>query len=47
MENTKKCPITGCFCWKNPLQVVVLLAALPFAVKGIAWVAKFVVTCCG
>lgn len=34
----KNCPIgTNGFCWKNPLQLVVFLAALPYAVKGVMW----------
>ena len=43
MENTqqtctKKCPLGG-FCWKNPTHVVLFLAVLPFALKGVqvAW----------
>ena len=42
IENTtKSCPLvmTG-FCWKNPLHLVVFFAALPYAVKGIAWITK-------
>lgn len=38
-NNNKSCPIVGCFCWKNPLHLVVFFAILPFAVKGVkfAW----------
>ena len=35
--NNKSCPVSGLFCWKNPLQVAGLLALLPFAVKGGLW----------
>ncbi len=35
--STNKCPVTGCgFCWKNPVHVVLFLAILPFALKGVA-----------
>lgn len=39
MSNAKSCPVTsGCgFCWKNPLQVALFLAVLPWAVKTIGW----------
>lgn len=30
----KTCPVTGCFCWKNPLHLVAFFAILPFAIKG-------------
>jgi hypothetical protein len=34
--SNKSCPIVGCgFCWKNPVHVVLFLAVLPFALKGI------------
>ena len=41
--STKSCPVSSCsFCWKNPFQVGVLLAVLPFAVAGakqvVGWV---------
>jgi|APGre2960657373_1045057.scaffolds.fasta_scaffold00441_8 hypothetical protein len=36
--NNKSCPVSGGFCWKNPLQVALFLAVLPYAVKTIAWV---------
>lgn len=38
MSTNKSCPVTGGFCWKNPFQVVLFLAVLPFAVKGMVWV---------
>jgi hypothetical protein len=40
-NTTKSCPLgmTG-FCWKNPLHLVVFFAALPYAVKGLSWLAK-------
>ena len=31
---TKSFPVTGCFCWKNPLHLVAFFALLPFAIKG-------------
>jgi len=34
VNNTKSCPVTGCFCWKNPLHLVAFFAVLPFAVRG-------------
>ena len=37
MNKTNNCPVTGCFCWKNPLQLAGFLALLPFAVKGVVW----------
>ena len=37
MSTNKSCPVTGGFCWKNPLQVALFLAVLPFAVKSVAW----------
>lgn len=40
MSANNKCPVTGCgFCWKNPVHVVLALALLPFALKGlqVAW----------
>jgi hypothetical protein len=37
-NNNKSCPITGPFCWKNPLQVAALFAVLPFAIKGVMFV---------
>jgi hypothetical protein len=37
MNKTNNCPVTGCFCWKNPLQLAGFLALLPFAVKGAVW----------
>lgn len=34
MKNNE-CPVSGrCFCWKNPVHVVVFLAVLPFALAG-------------
>ena len=30
----KTCPVTGSFCWKNPLHLVAFFAILPFAIKG-------------
>lgn len=38
MSNGKSCPVTGGFCWKNPLQVALFLAVLPYAVKTIGWI---------
>ncbi len=38
MSNKNSCPVTGCFCWKNPLHLVGFFALLPFAVKGFVWV---------
>jgi hypothetical protein len=37
MSTNKTCPVTGGWCWKNPVQTVLLLAALPYAVKTVAW----------
>jgi hypothetical protein len=41
MSANNKCPVTNCcgFCWKNPVHVVLFLAVLPFALKGVqvAW----------
>jgi hypothetical protein len=34
----KSCPVTGSFCWKNPLHLVAFFAVLPFALKGVAHV---------
>lgn len=36
MSANNKCPATGCFCWKNPIHVVLFLAILPFALNGLA-----------
>jgi len=44
MSTNKSCPITGGFCWKNPLQVALFLAVLPFAVKSVAWLWAAVTT---
>jgi hypothetical protein len=48
--NNKSCPVSGWFCWKNPLQVVGLIALLPFGVKGGLWllhsVCAFCDNCC-
>jgi len=43
----KNCPIgsTG-FCWKNPLQLAVFLAVLPYAAKGVVWVVDAIRTVC-
>jgi hypothetical protein len=38
MSTNKLCPVTGGWCWKNPVQVGLFLAVLPFAVKGAVWV---------
>jgi hypothetical protein len=38
MSNSKTCPVSGGWCWKNPLQVALFLAVLPYAVKSVAWV---------
>ncbi len=35
MSTKNTCPITGGWCWKNPLQVALFLAVLPYAVKGV------------
>ena len=35
--NVKSCPVSGGFCWRNPLQLVVFLAVLPWAVKSVGW----------
>ena len=37
MSTNKSCPVSGGWCWKNPLQVALLLAVLPYAVKTVAW----------
>ena len=37
MSNGKSCPVTGGFCWKNPLHAAVFLAVLPWAVKSVGW----------
>ena len=37
MNKNNNCPVTGCFCWKNPLQLAGFFALLPFAVKGVVW----------
>ena len=34
----KSCPVTGSFCWKNPLHLVAFFAILPFAIKGFTFV---------
>ena len=34
MNKTNNCPVTGCFCWKNPLHLAAFFALLPFAIKG-------------
>lgn len=34
----KSCPVTGCFCWKNPLHLAAFFALLPFAIKGVTFV---------
>jgi hypothetical protein len=38
MSTNKSCPVTGGWCWKNPLKVGLLLAVLPYAAKGVVWV---------
>ena len=38
MSTNKSCPVSGGFCWRNPLQVALFLAALPYAVKTVSWV---------
>ena len=38
MSNKNSCPVTGCFCWKNPLHLVAFFAILPFAIKGVTFV---------
>ncbi len=37
--STSKCPVSCGFSWKNPVHVVLFLAILPFALKGVvvAW----------
>ena len=44
--STKSCPVSCGFCWKNPVQVCVALALLPFAVAGarqvVAWLGALV-----
>lgn len=35
---TKKCPLMGGFCWKNPLHIALFLAVIPFAAKGLGLV---------
>jgi hypothetical protein len=37
MSTNKSCPVSGGFCWKNPLQVALFLAVLPWAVKTVGW----------
>lgn len=39
-----KCPVSNCvgFCWKNVWHWVVLLALLPFALRGVSAVVKTV-----
>ena len=41
---TSKCPVSNCvgFCWKNVWHWVVLLALLPFALRGVGAVANIV-----
>ena len=38
MSKNTKCPVSNCngFCWKNPVHVVLFLAVLPLALKGLA-----------
>ena len=38
MSTNKSCPVSGGFCWRNPLQVTLFLAVLPYAVKTVSWV---------
>jgi hypothetical protein len=38
MSTNKSCPVTDGWCWKNPVQVALLLALLPYAGKGLGWV---------
>lgn len=38
MSTKNTCPVTGGWCWKNPLQVAFFFAVLPFAVKGAVWI---------
>lgn len=35
--SNKNCPVVGCgrFCWKNPVHVVLFLAVLPYALRGL------------
>lgn len=37
--SNKTCPVVGCgpfsFCWKNPVHVVLFLAVLPYALRGL------------
>lgn len=47
MENTqqtctKKCPVLGGFCWKNPTHWFFFLAVLPFTVAGVHMVVNVV-----
>jgi hypothetical protein len=37
MSTNKTCPVSGGWCWKNPLQAVLFLAVLPYAVKSVVW----------
>ena len=37
MSTKNTCPVTSGWCWKNPLQVVLFLAVLPYAVKSAMW----------
>jgi hypothetical protein len=45
VNNTKSCPVTGCFCWKNPLHLFAFLALLPWAVRGALAVWESAVAC--
>jgi len=38
MSTIKSCPVSGGFCYRNPVQVLAVLALLPWAAKGVAWV---------
>ena len=42
--NGKSCPLVGGFCWRNPLQVALFLAVLPWAVKTLGWLWASVAT---
>ncbi len=34
--SNKTCPVVGGhFCWKNPVHVVLFLAVLPYALRGL------------
>ena len=50
MNKNNNCPVTGWFCWKNPLQLAGFFALLPFAVKGVVWawtaVGSALAACC-